>query len=192
MRKGASLGASDEERRREDMKKLAYIILTSILALTLVEVYSTAHADRPEFIPFEENLEGTISGGIMPPPHKWIKITQQIITGIGKGNLSDSPVTFTITAEIRYNEDIGKSFTSGNWTIVASAPQGSISGRFLGKGTEPTEFSGTFKNFNDSGTGIYYDKKIYGEFESQYLEPGPYGAPWRYEASWTGTIKVKG
>ena len=171
------------------MKKLVYITLMSILTLTFIEAYSTVHADSVKYTPFEELLQGTVAGGIITPPHTWTKITQQIITGIGDGTLPGSPVTFTIIAEIRYREDIGKSFTSGNWTIVASDGQGSISGRFLGKGTDPDEYSGTFRSFNDTGTGIYYDKKIYGEFESKYLKPGPYGAPWRYEALWTGTVK---
>lgn len=175
------------------MKKLVYILLTSILALTFVEVYSAAHADSVEYISFEESLEGAVSSGtIITNPGGWMIITEQIITGIGDGDLPGSPVTFTITAEIRYKKDIGKSFTSGNWTIVASDSMSSISGRFLGQGTEPDEFSGTFRSFNDTATGVYYGKKIYGEFQSQYLKPGPYGAPQIYEALWTGTVKGKG
>jgi len=175
------------------MKKVVYLILVSILALTFVEAYSAAHGDPVEYILFEENLEGTVSGGSNKPgnptPDGWMVITQQIITGMGDGDLPGSPVTFTMTTKIRYKEHVGKSFTSGNWTIVASNGQGSISGKFSGMGTEPDEFSGTFRSLPHTANGIYDGRMIYGEFHSQYLEPGPYGAPQRYEALWTGTVK---
>lgn len=173
------------------MKKLAYIVLTIVLALAFIEAYSTAHA-----IPnsqFEESLEGTVSGGGdkpgNPEPDGWMVITQQTITGIGDGNLPGSPITFTMITRIRYKEDIEKSFTSGRWTIVASDGQSSISGHFQGKSTEPDEFSGSFTSSTETATGIYDGKEIHGEFQSIYIEPGPYGAPQKYEALWTGTFK---
>jgi len=171
------------------MKKLAYVLLISILALTFIEVYSTANAERVKSTQFEEHLVGTVSDGAISTPDEWTKITEQIITGTGDGSL---PITFIITAQVRYKEDGKKSFTMGNWTIVASGDEGRISGRFLGQGTDPREFFGTFKSFNDTATGIFSGKMIYGEFESQYLPPDSYGAQQRYEASWEGTIKETG
>jgi len=171
------------------MKKLAYLILASVLALTFIEAYSTVHADRVTYTPFEERFKGAVSGGTTSETAGWIIITEQIITGIGRGDLPGSPVIFTITAEIRFNKDLGKSFTSGNWTIVASDGQSSVSGRFLGTGTTLNEFSGTFKSFNDTATGIYYGKMIYGEFQSEYFGPEEYAAPLKYRALWTGTVK---
>ena len=171
------------------MKRLSYIVLIGILALAFSEAYFTAQAARPKYTPFEERLRGTVSGGMTSVRNEWTEITGQTITGIGKGTLPGSPVIFTIAAEIRYNQRLEKSFTSGNWTIVASDGQSSISGRFMGTGTNPKEFSGTFKSFNDTATGIYEGKMIYGEFQSQYLGPEAYGEPWRYKALWIGTLK---
>jgi len=175
------------------MKKLGYVLMFSILALTFIEAYSTVHADRTKYTTFVEQLNGTVSNaGTTKTPDGWIVTMQQIITGSGDGTLPGSPIIFTMVVQIRFKESIGKSFTSGNWTIVASGDQGIISGRFQGTGTNPNEFSGTFKSFNDSATGIYYGRMISGDFESRYLEPGPYGAPQEYEATWEGTIKETG
>ena len=171
------------------MKKLAYLLLIGILTLAFIEAYSNAHAARVKYTPFEESLQGTVSGGTISYPDGWLKITQQIIIGNGYGTLPGSPITFTITVGIRYNADIGKSFTLGNWTIVSSDEQSSIRGRFIGTGTEPNEFSGTFRS-NDTGTGIYYHKIIYGEFQSQYIVT--YGTQLIYTALWTGTAQEVG
>ena len=171
------------------MKKLAYVLLISILALTFIEVYSTAHAERVKNAQFEEQLVGTVSDGVISTPGGWTKITEQIITGTGEGSLPGSPITFIITAQVRYKEEGKKSFTMGNWTIVASGDEGRVSGRFQGQGTDPNEFFGTFRSLNDTATGIFSGKMIYGEFESKYLPPETYGAQRRYEALWIGAIK---
>jgi hypothetical protein len=181
------------KRGRKGMKKLAYMLLTSILALSLIEALSTAHACRVKYATFEEQLNGTISNpGLIKTPDGWIVTMRQVITGTGDGTLPGSPVIFTMLIQTCFKEDIGKSFTSGKWTIVASGGQGSISGQFLGQGTDPNNFSGTFKSFMHTATGIYSGKMIYGDFESKYLEPDTYGAPRRYQATWTGTIKQTG
>jgi len=188
-------GNSYRLQRQEErcVKKLAYMLLISILAATLIEAYSSVHADRLKYATFEEQLNGTVSNvGTIKTPDGWIVTMQQVIAGTGDGSLLGSPVIFTMVAQIRFKEDIGKSFTSGNWTIVASGDQGSVSGRFQGTGTDPNKFSGTFKSFNDTATGIYTFKMIYGDFESEYLEPDAYGGPRRYKATWTGTIKETG
>jgi len=171
------------------MKKLAYAILMSALALAFIEAYSIAHAEKVNYTPFTESLQGAVSGGTYSYPDGWLKITRQAITGNGYGTLPGSPVTFAMTADIRYKADMGRSLTLGNWTIVSSDGLSRIRGRFIGTGTESDEFWGTFRS-NEIGTGIFHNKLIYGTFHSWYTTP--YAGGLTYTATWTGTIKEVG
>jgi hypothetical protein len=170
------------------MKKLVYVLLMSILALMFIEAYSTADAERVKYTQFEEQLMGTVSESVVATPDSWTA-TEKIITGTGDGNLPGSPIIFILTVQVRYKEDGKKSFVMGNWTIVASGTGGSISGKYQGQGTDPEQFTGTFRSYNDSATGIFSGKMVYGDFESKYLPPDSYAAQPRYEALWEGTIK---
>jgi len=172
---------------QKSMKGLP-LVLMSVLTFTII-TYINAQGNSPTRVQFEEFLEGSVAPGTIRNYGEWTAYNSEVITGSGDGDLVGSPIAFTIVSNRRFNAYAQISFIHGYWTFVSS--DGSlISGHFEGNGTTITEFSGKFvATQSQKSTKTYSKAKISGEFTCRFIPLPPYGASWRYEAWWNGTLR---